>query len=164
MMKRSVMILGMAAMLAGCGHSDAGKDTTPPTLTDAVNNHVFELKEVDGKAIATREVSAPSLSFVRNDDGTLRIAGQMCNNFSGSAKLDGQVLTAPMLAMTRRLCADDQLNALDHDIGTMLEKGATADYGRGKLTLSADSKTLVYFIKVGSATADEKPASSGGHH
>ncbi|WP_414501011.1 MULTISPECIES: META domain-containing protein [unclassified Zymobacter] len=163
MMKRSVVILGMAALLAGCGHSKTESDNTPPTLNDAVNNHVFELKEVDGKAIDSREVGAPSLSFVRNDDGSLRIAGQMCNSFSGSAKLDGQVLTAPMLAMTRRLCADDQLNALDHDIGTMLEKGATVEYGRGKLTLKANAKTLVYFIKVGSA-AEEKPAASGGHH
>lgn len=164
MMMRSVIVLGMTAMLAGCGHSDnSDGDTTPPTLNDAVNNHVFELKEVGGKAITAREVGAPSLSFIRNDDGSLRIAGQMCNNFSGVAKLKGQVLTAPMLAMTRRLCADDQLNTLDHDIGMMLEKGATLDYARGKLTLKADAKTLVYFIKVGSP-AQEKPASGGGHH
>lgn len=164
-MKRSVIVLGMTAMLAGCGHSSNSEgDTTPPTLSDAVNNHVFELKEVDGKAITAREVGAPSLSFIRNDDGSLRIAGQMCNNFSGAATLNGQVITAPMLAMTRRLCADEQLNALDHDIGTLLEKGATADYGRGKLTLKTASKTLVYFIKVGSAAVEAKPASGGGHH
>lgn len=163
MMKRSVVVLGMAAVLAGCGHGKSDNDNTPPNLNEAVNNHVFELKEVDGKAISSREVGAPSLSFIRSEDGALRIVGQMCNSFSGSAKLNDQVLTAPMLAMTRRLCADDQLNALDHDIGTMLEKGATAEYSRGKLTLKTDAKSLVYFIKVGSPDAEQKPA-AGGHH
>ena len=164
MMTRLVVVLGMvAAVLAGCGHGKSDSDSTPSNLNDALNSHVFELKEADGQAISSREVGAPSLSFTRGEDGALRIAGQMCNSFSGNAKLNDQVLTAPMLVMTRRLCGDDQLNALDHDIGTMLEKGATVEYSRGKLTLKTDAKTLVYFIKVGLPAADQKPAAGGQH-
>lgn len=158
-MKYSVVVLGLITMLAGCGHSPEG-DGTPATLDDALNNHAFELKEVDGKAVSTQEVGAPSLTFIRNGEASLRVGGQMCNSFMGNATLKEQTLTAPVLAMTRRLCADDQLNALDHDIGTMLEKGAAVDYARGKLTLKGDSRTLVYFIKVESAAAEQKP----GHH
>lgn len=164
MMTRLVVVLGMAAaVLAGCGHGKSDSDSTPPNLNDALNNHVFELKEVDGQAVTSREVGAPSLSFIRSEDGTLHLVGQMCNSFSGNAKLNDQVLKAPMLVMTKRLCGDDQLNALDHHIGTMLEKGATVEYSRGKLTLKTDANTLVYFIKVGPSDAEQTPA-AGGHH
>lgn len=163
-MKRSVVILGLAAILAGCGHNSGDTDNTPATLSDALNNHVFELKEVDGKPATAREVGAPSLSFIRDTDTTsLRIAGQMCNNFMGKATLQGQILKAPMLAMTRRLCADDQLNDLDHALGKVLEGGATVDYSRGKLTLKGSDRTLVYYLKVGSV-AEQKNAASDGHH
>ena len=162
-MKRSVVILGLVAMLAGCGHNSSETDNTPATLSDALNNHVFELKEVDGKPVTAREVGAPSLSFIRDTDASLRITGQMCNNFMGRATLQGQILKAPMLAMTKRLCADDQLNDLDHALGKVLESGATVNYARGKLTLKGSDRTLVYYLKVGSAV-EPKPAASGGHH
>lgn len=161
-MKRSVVILGLAVMLAGCGHNGSETDNMPTTLSDALNDHVFELKEVDGKPFTVREVGAPSLSFIHDTDASLRINGQMCNNFMGKATLQEQVLKAPMLAMTRRLCADDQLNDLDHALGKMLENGATVDYAHGKLTLKGSDRTLVYYLKVG-GTAEQKSA-AGSHH
>lgn len=161
MMKRSAIVLGIATVLAGCGHNS---DTQGPvSLEESLVGHVFELKEVDGNAITAREVGIPSISFMRDDASSLRVAGRMCNSFMGPAILQGTTLTSKGLGMTRMLCGDDMLNTLDHDIGTQLEKGTHVEFANGKLTLKGEPHTLVYHLKVGNASAEQKSASSGHH-
>ena len=150
-MKHSAVILSALAILAGC--SRGGDQQKPSSPEASLIGHIFELKEVDGKAVTVQELGVPSLSFVRDDTASLRVAGRMCNSFTAPATLVGNKLTAKGMVMTKMLCGDDALNALDHDIGAQLEKGTQIEFANGKLTLKGEPHTLVYFLKAGEASA-----------
>ena len=48
----------------------------------------------------------------------------MCNRFSGTGKVSDGELKVEELAMTRMLCTDSQLNALDATLSKMLRERA----------------------------------------
>lgn len=68
----------------------------------------------------------------------------MCNGFSGEGNLSDGELKVEQLAMTRKLCADPQRNALDNTLSKMLRDGAQVDLTENQLTLATADQSLVY--------------------
>jgi heat shock protein HslJ len=68
----------------------------------------------------------------------------MCNRFNGQGKLTEGELKVGNLAMTRKLCADQQLNTLDQALADMLRKGAQVDLTQDQLTLATAERTLMF--------------------
>ena len=76
--------------------------------------------------------------------GKMSVSGNMCNRFSGTGKVSDGELKVEQLAMTRMLCTDSQLNALDATLSKMLREGAQVDLTETQLTLATADQTLVY--------------------
>ncbi|SQI24803.1 heat shock protein (hslJ) [Salmonella enterica subsp. arizonae] len=68
----------------------------------------------------------------------------MCNQFTGEAKLSDGELKVKNVAMTRMVCADPQLNALDSIISEVFSKGAQVDLTANQLTLATAKTTLMF--------------------
>lgn len=74
----------------------------------------------------------------------MTVSGRMCNSFSGQGKLSDGELKVKDMAMTRMMCADPQLNELDHTISAMLKQGAQVDLTANQLTLATAEQTLMF--------------------
>ena len=72
------------------------------------------------------------------------LSGEMCNRFSGTAKISNGELKASELAMTRKRCSDAQLNQLDATLSSMLRQGAQVDLTEHQLTLATADQTLTF--------------------
>lgn len=133
-MKKLVAIMALNVTLAGC--VNAGKASVQE---EQLQNHRFILESLNGTAINT-SASAPEIRFGEK----LTVSGSMCNRFSGQGKLSEGELRVKELAMTRKLCADPQLNELDQTLSDMLRKGAQVDLTEDQLTLATAEKALVF--------------------
>lgn len=141
-MKKLVALSVISLVLAGC--VNPGKASVQP---EQLQNHRFVLESVDGKAVKTTatqpEISfsaLPEISLLNN----ITVSGVMCNRFNGQGKLSEGALKVKTLAMTRKLCTDSQLNALDQAIGDMLRKGTQVDLTEDQLTLATAENTLTF--------------------
>lgn len=144
MIKRMAVSFGVVMALAGCGQSH-NESASTPSIADKLIGHEFVLQELDGQAWNQQEGSPVMLRFQRDgEDQSLRVAGKLCNNFNGAGQLEGDSLTVKGTAMTRMLCANDTLNALDQSVSQMLEKGVRLSLDNTTLTFSGDAHTLVY--------------------
>lgn len=101
-------------------------------------HHQFKLISIDGNPVENTLVS--TLSFGEN----LHLSGIACNNFSGDATLKEDVITAPVLAMTRKFCESETLNKLDSTLTQLFANGAKTQLNQNTLTLSQGSTVLVY--------------------
>ncbi|EKM7882315.1 heat shock protein HslJ, partial [Salmonella enterica] len=102
---------------------------------EQLEHHRFVLESVNGKT-----VTGPELSFGEG----MTVSGKMCNQFTGEGKLSDGELKVKNLAMTRMMCADPQLNALDGTISEVFSKGAQVDLTANQLTLATAETTLMY--------------------
>lgn len=138
-MKRTVLLIVTSLALASCAQPALQKSLTVQDL----DNHRFVLHSVNGTPfIAKEERHRPELNF----GDKLHISGAMCNRFFGQATLQGDQLKAEGLAMTRMMCSDPQLNALDNQIGQMLSTGAHVSLKGTELTLKSDQHSLTYTL------------------
>ncbi|MGP3591814.1 heat shock protein HslJ [Vagococcus sp. WN89Y] len=133
-MKKIVTLVALSVLLSGCVSS---RSTT--IKADQLADQRFVLETVNGKAVQTAE-QAPEISF----DKDLRVSGKMCNRFMGQGKLSDGALTVKHMGMTMMLCAEPQLNELDHTINDMLSQGAQVDLTGEQLTLTTASQTLLF--------------------
>lgn len=134
-MKKLASLMLATMVLAGCAQSGDKANVTAQDL----QHHRYVLQSVDGKPL-TNIKRLPELSFGEN----MHISGAMCNRFMGQATLEGNTLKAKGLGMTMMLCAEPQLNELDHMINDMLTTGAQTSLEPQKLTLKTSQHTLVY--------------------
>lgn len=141
-MKKLVALSVISLVLAGC--VNPGKASVQP---EQLQGHRFMLVNVDGKAV-TGTAAQPEISFSAQSDISLvkniTVSGTMCNHFNGQGKLSDGELKVNGLAMTRKLCTEPQLNALDQTLGDMLRKGAQVDLTEDQLTLATAEKTLTF--------------------
>lgn len=141
-MKKLVALSVISLVLAGC--VNPGKASVQP---EQLQGHRFMLENVDGKAV-TGTAAQPEISFSAQSDISLvkniTVSGTMCNHFNGQGKLSDGELKVNGLAMTRKLCTEPQLNALDQTLGDMLRKGAQVDLTEDQLTLATAEKTLTF--------------------
>jgi len=141
-MKKLVALSVISLVLAGC--VNPGKASVQP---EQLQGHRFMLENVDGKAV-TGTAAQPEISFSAQSDISLVkniiVSGTMCNHFNGQGKLSDGELKVNGLAMTRKLCTEPQLNALDQTLGDMLRKGAQVDLTEDQLTLATAEKTLTF--------------------
>ncbi|MFY9995111.1 MAG: heat shock protein HslJ [Leclercia sp.] len=128
----AVTILSMA--LAGC--VNPGKASVQE---EQLQKHRFVLENINGKAVIPG-TTPPEIAFGED----MAVSGVMCNRFSGQGKLSDGELKVKALAMTRKLCAEPQLNELDHAIGTMLRNGTQVDLTEDQLTLATADTTMVF--------------------
>ncbi|MEW7315088.1 heat shock protein HslJ [Buttiauxella gaviniae] len=134
-MKKFASLALAAMVLAGCAQSG---DKSAVTVQD-LQHHRYVLQTVDGKPL-TGIHRMPELSFGEN----MHIAGSMCNRFMGQATLEDDTLKAKGLGMTMMMCAEPELNQLDHMINDMLTAGAKVALAPQQLTLKTSQHTLVY--------------------
>ncbi|QIQ22094.1 META domain-containing protein [Zophobihabitans entericus] len=135
-MKKLIVLIAGAAMLAGLAGCDSTSEKT--ATTEDLLHHRFVLIQENGK-----EVPADKQAYIEFGEG-LMINGKMCNRFFGKTTLTDGVLTSPGIASTKMLCADEQLNALDSTIGQIFKDGAKATLSDKNLTLTSGTTTLVY--------------------
>ncbi|MBB1199404.1 heat shock protein HslJ [Enterobacteriaceae bacterium 89] len=131
--KISVALLATGMLLAGC--VSTSKVTTQP---EQLQHHRFVLESVNGKDV--NQAKPLELSFGEN----MFVSGNMCNQFSGNAKLSDGDMKVKTLAMSRMLCSDPQLNQLDALLGAMLKDGVQVDLTENQLTLATSHDSLVY--------------------
>ena len=133
-MKKIVALGLFSLILSGC--VNPGKASVQP---DQLQGHRFILESVNGKAVNAGAVQ-PEITFGEK----MAISGVMCNRFNGQGKLSEGELKVKEIAMTRKLCADPQLNELDHTLGLLLRNGAQADLTEDQLTLANAEQTLMF--------------------
>lgn len=133
-MKNVVTLIALSMLMAGCVSN--GKVSVK---SEQLQHHRFVLESVNGKPV-TAAKNQPELSFGEN----MTVSGKMCNQFTGQGKLSDGELKVKQLAMTRMMCADPQLNALDGVISEMLNQGAQVDLTANQLTLATAEQTLSY--------------------
>lgn len=139
-MKKTFFLLAATTLLAGCVYN-----SKMSTSAEQLQHHRFVLESVNGKTV--QHSGAPlELSFGQKQPllNGIYLSAEMCNRFSGTAKITKGELTAPNMAMTEKLCSDPQLNQLDTTLRTMLREGAQVDLTEQQLTLATAEQTLVY--------------------
>lgn len=141
-MKKLVALSVISLVLTAC--VNPGKASVQP---EQLKNHRFVLENVDGKTVKAT-AAQPEISFDALQDisliNNITVSGTMCNRFNGQGKLSEGALTVKTLSMTRKLCTDPQLNALDQAIGDMLRQGAQVDLTEDQLTLATAEKSLMF--------------------
>lgn len=133
-MRKFVALIALSLLTAGCVSN--GKMFVN---RDQLQHHRFLLESVNGKPV-TGETTQPELSFGEN----MTVSGSMCNHFTGKGKLSDGELRVKDLAMTRKMCANPQLNELDNTISQMLSNGAQVDLTANQLTLATAEHTLMF--------------------
>lgn len=133
-MRKFVALIALSLLTAGCVSN--GKMFVN---RDQLQHHRFVLESVNGKPV-TGETTQPELSFGEN----MTVSGSMCNQFTGKGKLSDGELRVKDLAMTRKMCANPQLNELDNTISQMLSNGAQVDLTANQLTLATAEHTLMF--------------------
>ena len=132
-MKKVVTLIALSMLMAGCVSN--GKVSVN---REQLQHHRFVLQSVNGKAVTA--TNPPELSFGEN----MTVSGKMCNQFRGQGKLSDGELKVKDMAMTRMMCADPQLNALDGIVSEMFKQGAQVDLTADQLTLATAEQTLTY--------------------
>lgn len=130
-----LLVVFSAFALTACA---GGKAPTQKDLT----HHRFVLTSVDGQAYAKTE-QLPEIEFLEG----FRVAGSMCNRFTGKGELSGNTLTVKQMASTKKLCIDGNLNKLEVQLARMLQAGAEISLDNGTLTLKQGGHVLVYTAK-----------------
>lgn len=119
---------------AGAGNSMSNSTSQSQGMENSGQNALlhrnFLLLTANGKSFEDKE-KRPNLEF---NEG-FRIAGGICNRFTGMAELKDGVLTAKQLASTKMFCTDQDLNELEADFGRLLEGGAKLEFSGNRLTL-----------------------------
>ncbi|MGG5838465.1 heat shock protein HslJ [Huaxiibacter chinensis] len=133
-MKKLVALTLCSLALTGC--VNPGKASVQP---EQLQGHRFVLETVNGTAVKPATPS-PEITFGEK----MAVSGVMCNRFNGAGKLSEGELRVKSMAMTRKLCAEPQLNELDQSIGDMLRAGAQVDLTADQLTLATADKTLMF--------------------
>lgn len=133
-MKKIVTLIALIMLMAGCVSN--GKISVN---REQLQHHRFVLQSVNGKPVTVAN-TPPELSFGEN----MTVSGKMCNQFTGQGKLSDGELKVKDLAMTRMMCADPQLNALDGVISDVFKQGAQVDLTANQLTLATAEQTLTY--------------------
>jgi len=141
-MKKLVALSIISLVLTGC--VNPGKASVQ---VDQLQSHRFVLENVDGKTLKSTSAqpemafsAQPGIGLIKN----ISVTGVMCNRFNGQGKLTEGELKVGNLAMTRKLCADQQLNTLDQTLADMLRIGAQVDLTQDQLTLATAERTLMF--------------------
>ncbi|MBQ4133018.1 MAG: META domain-containing protein [Desulfovibrionaceae bacterium] len=126
---------------AGCGFPAPSAQN----ILNELNGRSFQLLTVNGAPSAlSAEEPAPTLTF--SSEGA--VAGHICNSFNGAVQMKNNLMYAPELAVTMRICSDEQLNALETKFFQLLNCGVKIDFNRESeiLILEADKIKLEYIL------------------
>lgn len=129
-----VAILGVASVLSACSSTHQNKDETIDGSYILVSANDQQLPET----------IPPVINLSVSDDLTqVVVSGKMCNVFNGNAAYQGGVLQGNFM-MTRALCSEQALNALDLQVGQMFANGAKVEKSGDHLILTSGNDKLVY--------------------
>ncbi|UYB56486.1 heat shock protein HslJ [Klebsiella michiganensis] len=139
-MNKFAALLAAGMLLSGCVYN-----SKVSTRAEQLQHHRFVLTSVNGQPLNAAD-KPQELSFGEKMPitGKMSVSGNMCNRFSGTGKVSDGELKVEERAMTRMLCTDSQLNALDATLSKMLREGAQVDLTETQLTLATADQTLVY--------------------
>ncbi len=128
----------VALLLVSCSSTER----TAAAPTKPVNQTILEksyiLQSVNGKK--TEFARPVTMEFDKN----LRIAGQICNRYTGQAELKGNLLSVKAMARTMMMCPDQQVNELETTFAKMMEAGAEITASDTEVTLKQAETTLVF--------------------
>lgn len=128
-----VAIVGLSSVLAACASSNN---------KDASIAGSYVLVSANDQPIP--QTIPPVINLSVNDDLTqVKINGKMCNVFNGNTTYNNGILQGNFM-MTRALCSEPVLNALDTQVGLMFAQGAKVEKVDGKLVLTSGNNKLVY--------------------
>ena len=130
MKKLPLLVLCASLLILSCAGQPAG---------ESLAGRAYLLKEADGQPVSFKV----TLAFSANDSGLL-ISGAVCNRFSGQARLENNLLLAPVLASTKMFCFQNELNLLENNIFRMLGAGAELTLQDENLILRQGEHQLVY--------------------
>lgn len=135
-MATTCAVFGATALLSACtNHNNAN-------YSDLVG-HRFVLVAVNDMPLLS--VAPPVIEFSSEVQSTrLKVLGKMCNDFSGPANYNQNILQADGLVMTRAICDDLILNKLDVQITQMFIQGINVKIVADKLVLKSGNTTLTY--------------------
>lgn len=119
-----------------------GRDSGSALTAEKLLHRRFVLVSVDGEPFGGG-AQAPEMEFL----GGLRVAGGICNRFTGQGELAGEVLKVGRMAFTRMLCADENLNRVERLFATMLREGARVAVDENTLTLTHGGHTLGWKLR-----------------
>ncbi|WP_392559313.1 META domain-containing protein [Orbus mooreae] len=129
-----VAILGLSSVLAACSSSNQNKAET------IEGSYVL----ISANDQTLPQSIPPVIDLSVSDDLTeVQIKGKMCNLFNGNANYQNGVLQGNFM-MTRALCNEPELNALDMQVSQMFAKGVKVQKSDDKLILTSGTDTLVY--------------------
>lgn len=138
-MKKVLCLLAASTLLAGCVYN-----SKMSTNGEQLQHHRFVLESLNGKAVNSSKPLELSFGQKMPLLNGIYLSAEMCNRFSGTAKIANGELSAPNMAVTRKMCSDPQLNQLDATLSTMLRQGAEVDLTETQLTLATADQTLIY--------------------
>lgn len=122
--------------------SDAPGESSGLTKEFLMNQR-FVLIQIDDAAYTASSdqgIPAPTLEF----DGDFMVSGRICNTFRGGGELVDGVLTVKILATTKMLCGDPNLNQLETIFFQMLEGGAELTMNGDRLYMKKGGSTLIF--------------------
>lgn len=96
--------------------------------------HKFSLASANGTPFVSMQDRSQFIQF----DKDMQLTGQICNMFSGSASLKGDLLQVPALTTTNMLCSEE-VNALEEAFFAILQQGAVVTVEAETLTLSSQA-------------------------
>lgn len=120
-------------LLAGFALIGCAKELTQNDLM----YHNFVLTEINGKPFEGEKI--PNLAF---NEG-FRVSGSICNSYTGQGEMVGDILYVRSMAMTKMLCADQNLNDLEFTFANMLMTGAILIYEADFWTLEYEEPGLI---------------------
>ena len=133
-MKRSVALLGVLVLVAGCAITSRNATMDLPGTS-------WVLADIDGTAPVGE--TPPTLAF--DDQGSVSGTGG-CNTFNGEVTIDGSDLTFGPLATTQMFCAEEGVADQEQTFLTALQDvtSYTVD-NEGRLVLQ-DGATLTFEV------------------
>jgi len=153
MMKRFwwlILLLLIALLLASCGQEPSTPQPTQrPTQHSPLAGTVWALVKLNGHDV----LPDPHITLSFLDDEILKgFAG--CNGYGGGPDSGGYIAAddgsfeIPMLAVTVKFCADEQLMAQENEYIKMLIKAVRYRIERGRLLFFGDEgKEILEFVR-----------------
>ena len=128
-----LIILGSFGIM-GCAKEEKNAKVTAEQLI----GQDFLLVSLDGEAFPGD--TPPGMRF----DDNMRISGNFCNRYTGTATLEGGTIKVGQMASTKMACANGYLNNLERVVPAMLMDGADLSLENDRLYIRQGGHEVIY--------------------
>lgn len=108
---------------------------------EAVVNKTYSLSTINDVNVENQFQEIPYIHFSRANDGSMRVDGRACNDFSGSISVqDNKSFTKDMIS-SKKVCSDALLKNLDFSISRWFNNSMIQE-DNGILTIYTDGTVV----------------------